>query len=154
MKKKLIKLGPLLVLLLCTFFYTLLHVIGLHVVVQLTMEWPPREIICNQERLWGCQKGFHRCSTSKKHGKKEPQSFSHCGSFDHPDLQSVNDCKSVFWFTNSNFKNMRGLNILLDRSWNFKFAVVRPKADCISEWSKEPQWENDCGNVLFYHVFY
>ena len=35
--------------------------------------------------------------TSTKHGKKEPQSFSHCGSFDHPDLQSVNDCKFVFF---------------------------------------------------------
>ena len=25
----------------------------------------------------------------KKHGKKEPQSFFHCGSFDHPNLQSL-----------------------------------------------------------------
>jgi hypothetical protein len=24
--------------------------------------------------------------TSRKHGKKEPQSFSHCGSFDHHDV--------------------------------------------------------------------
>jgi hypothetical protein len=30
--------------------------------------------------------------TSRKHGHKEPQSFSHCGSFDHPDLQSLNNC--------------------------------------------------------------
>jgi hypothetical protein len=35
-------------------------------------------------------------NTSRKHGKKEPQSFSHCGSFDHPDLQSLNDCIFVF----------------------------------------------------------
>ena len=27
-------------------------------------------------------------STSRKHGKKEPQSFFHCGPFDHPDPQS------------------------------------------------------------------
>jgi hypothetical protein len=28
--------------------------------------------------------------------KKEPQSFVHCGSFDHPDLQSLNDYKFFF----------------------------------------------------------
>ena len=28
--------------------------------------------------------------------KKEPQSFSHCGSFDHHDLQPLNDCIFVF----------------------------------------------------------
>ena len=29
--------------------------------------------------------------------KKELQSFSRdCGSFDHPDLQSINDCKFLF----------------------------------------------------------
>jgi hypothetical protein len=34
--------------------------------------------------------------TSRKHGKKEPRSFVHCGSFDHPDLQSLNDY--IFFF--------------------------------------------------------
>jgi hypothetical protein len=34
--------------------------------------------------------------TSRKHGKKELQSFVHCGSFDHPDLQSLNDCTFIF----------------------------------------------------------
>jgi hypothetical protein len=34
--------------------------------------------------------------TSRKHGKKEPQSFVHCGSFDHPDLHSLNDYKLLF----------------------------------------------------------
>jgi hypothetical protein len=33
--------------------------------------------------------------TSRKHSKKEPQLFSHCGSLDHLDLQLVNDCKLV-----------------------------------------------------------
>ena len=32
----------------------------------------------------------------KKHGKKEPQSFSHCGSFDHHARQSLNNCIFVF----------------------------------------------------------
>ena len=35
--------------------------------------------------------------TSRKHGKKEPQSFSHCGSFDHPDVQSLNDHRLLFF---------------------------------------------------------
>jgi hypothetical protein len=35
-------------------------------------------------------------NTSRKHGKKELQSFSHCGSFDHPNMQSLNDIKFVF----------------------------------------------------------
>jgi hypothetical protein len=37
--------------------------------------------------------------TRRKHGKKEPQSFVHCGgSFDHPDLHSLNDYKFVFFW--------------------------------------------------------
>ena len=31
-------------------------------------------------------------TTSRKHCEKELQSFSHCGSFDHLDMQSLNDC--------------------------------------------------------------
>jgi hypothetical protein len=34
--------------------------------------------------------------TSRKHSIKEPQLFSHRGSFDHPDLQSLNECRLVF----------------------------------------------------------
>jgi hypothetical protein len=34
--------------------------------------------------------------TSRKHGKKEPQSFSHCIFFYQHDLQSLNECKFVF----------------------------------------------------------
>ena len=35
-------------------------------------------------------------NTSRKHGKKELRLFFHCGSFDHPHMQSLNDCKFVF----------------------------------------------------------
>ena len=35
--------------------------------------------------------------TSTEHGEKEPQSFVHCGSFDQPALQSLNDCKLCFF---------------------------------------------------------
>ena len=38
----------------------------------------------------------HGSHTSRKHGKKEPQSFSHCGSFDHHAMQSLNNCRFVF----------------------------------------------------------
>ena len=33
--------------------------------------------------------GLCEVYTSRKHGKKELQSFFHCGFFDHPDLQSL-----------------------------------------------------------------
>jgi hypothetical protein len=49
--------------------------------------------------------GLANTSTSRKHCEKEPQSFSHCGSFDHPDLQLLNECIFLFSFAvaNSNF---------------------------------------------------
>ena len=40
---------------------------------------------------------WDKTCTSRKHGKKEPQPFSHCGSFDHHDLQSLNNCIFVFF---------------------------------------------------------
>jgi hypothetical protein len=39
-------------------------------------------------------------NNSRKHGKKESQLFFHCGSFDDLDLQSLNERRFVFWFTN------------------------------------------------------
>ena len=38
----------------------------------------------------------NKSCTSRKYGKKEPQSFSHCGAFDHHALQPLNNCKYVF----------------------------------------------------------
>jgi len=41
-------------------------------------------------RFWNVFFALNLCTplnyTSRKHGKKEPQSFVHCGSFDHLDL--------------------------------------------------------------------
>jgi len=48
--------------------------------------------------------------TSRKYGKKEPQSFLHGGFFDHPDLQSLNNCRFVLWFYNCNFEIMGACN--------------------------------------------
>ena len=58
----------------------------------------------------GIQQGVTSC-TSRKHGKKEPQLFSHCDSFDHPDQQSVNDCKFVFFGLKTEILRIWGLLI-------------------------------------------
>ena len=49
--------------------------------------------------------GERGVGTCRKHGKKEPQLFSHYGFFDHHDLQSLNDHIFVFFgFTTITFK--------------------------------------------------
>jgi hypothetical protein len=53
--------------------------------------------------------------TSRKCCEKKPQSFSHCGSFDHPDLQSLNNCKLFFLFHDSSFKLFGACNTPLER---------------------------------------
>ena len=54
--------------------------------------------------------------TSRKHGKKELQSFSHCKSFDQPDLQSLNDYIYVFFgFTTAILKSEGACNTPLER---------------------------------------
>ena len=40
----------------------------------------------------------HPLNTSRKHSKKEPQSFSHCGSFDHLGMQSLAKRLQIFIF--------------------------------------------------------
>jgi hypothetical protein len=55
--------------------------------------------------------------TSRKHGEKEPHSFVHCGSFDHPDMHSLNDYKLVFFGLPTEVLEVLGaFNILLKRS--------------------------------------
>jgi hypothetical protein len=55
-------------------------------------------------------------NTSRKHGKKEPQSFVHCGSFDHPDMQSLNDYKFFsFLFYDCNLEILGACNTPLVR---------------------------------------
>jgi hypothetical protein len=39
---------------------------------------------------------FKALITSRKLGKKKHWSFSHYGFFDHPDLQSLNECNFFF----------------------------------------------------------
>jgi len=70
-----------------------------------------RTIGCNHYWYSPFTGGLH---TSRKHGKKEPQSFSHCGSFDHPDMQSLNDC-IFFWFHGYNFEILGTCNTPLER---------------------------------------
>ena len=87
--------------------------------------------------------------------------------FDHPNMQSLNECKFVFF----------GLRIDIIRDWGvltyhqeglentfpmvysmpseFQICSRKPKntnmqsfSDCKSRWSKELQWENDCCSFL------
>ncbi len=48
-----------------------------------------------QNQIKGEQSPYH--VTSRKHGGKETQSFSHCGSFEHLGMQSLNDYKILFF---------------------------------------------------------
>ena len=116
-------------------------------------------------------KGFeapHNIVTSIKHGKKKPQSFFHCGSFDHPDLQSHDDYKNLFFilrFENLKFIFSWGMWYTIKKVFSrpFRRYITSPKipkvsvgrlrkqiygflSNCRAWWSKEPQWENECGS--------
>ena len=103
----------------------------------------------------------------RKHGEKEPQSFSHWCSFDHPGLQSQNDYKVCFSFCECKIESYRACDIPLERySQDLSNDILQaPKylkcqfasqekqnlqlfSDCRAGWSKEPQWENDCVSFL------
>jgi hypothetical protein len=61
-------------------------------------------------------------NTSTKHGKKEPQSFVHCGSFDHPDMQSLNDYKIFsFLFYDCNLKILGAMQYTIGKVFSRPF---------------------------------
>jgi hypothetical protein len=112
--------------------------------------------------------------TSRKRCKKEPQLFFHCDSFDHPDLQSLNNCIFFFFllsFTTLIISFLGACNTPLERylqnlfrgmlkTPNFlKFELVKKKKKNCSRSTSA----NQCGQknrngqtiaVLFYNVFY
>ena len=110
--------------------------------------------------------------TSRKHGKKEPQLFVHCGSFDHPDLQSLNDCRFlIFLFYNCNFSILGACNTPLERYFQdlssgilkapkfLKPQLENPKIQVCSRLTSADQGGQKNRNgqttaILFYHVFY
>jgi hypothetical protein len=63
-------------------------------------------------------------TTSRKHGKKESQSFVHCSSFDHLDLQSLNDCKFFFFGLPTEFLGIWGLLIYRWKGLENTFPTV------------------------------
>jgi hypothetical protein len=63
--------------------------------------------------------------------KKNSQLFSYCGYFDHPDLQSLNECIFVFWFTKWKLKNLGDFNITSPPP-NFKIAIGKPNKQICS----------------------
>jgi hypothetical protein len=105
--------------------------------------------------------------TSRKYGKKEPQSFSHYGYFDHPDLQSLKDCIFVFLVYDCNVGMLGACNTPLERCFqdlsstilkapkfltfelvNYNNTNMQSFSDCRSGWLKELEWENNCGSFL------
>ena len=124
-----------------------------------THTWCCHLFVCVPSKAWGfqskelsdngCKLELLVSQHQQKTMRKKPQSFSHCGSFDHPDLQSLN---------NYNLKKIQACNILLEKSWNLKFQTFqlvdqknKYSVDCRTQWSKEPQWENECSS--FPHIF-
>jgi hypothetical protein len=110
-------------------------------------------------------------NTSRKHGKKELQSFVHCGSFDHPDLQSLNDCRFSFFGLPTEFLGIWGLLIYhwkgLENTFptvyympqNFKIAVVKQNrkiCNCLvtADQGGQKNRNGKTTTLLFYHVFY
>ena len=100
--------------------------------------------------------------------KQELQLFIRCGFFDHPDLQSLKQLHIVFIGLPTDILRTWGLLIYRSKGLGTTFPAVyyTPKkalksqpqnkkektlqsfSDCRSGWSKEPQWENDCGSFL------
>ena len=112
-----------------------------------------------------------------KHGEKDPQSFFHCDSFDHPSLHSLKEYKkNVFHFCDCKIRWFGTCDILLERYFqDFSNGIIQaPKylkcllvsqentnmqlfSDCRAWWSKEPHWKNDYGSfspcfLLVYNV--
>jgi hypothetical protein len=63
-------------------------------------------------------------NTSRKHGKKEPQSFVHCGSFDHPDMHLLNDYKFVTFVLPNKVLGIWGLLIYRWKGLENTFPMV------------------------------
>ena len=86
-------------------------------------------------------------TTSRKHCEKKPIVISHCGFFDHLDLQSLK------WLYSYWLRFVTAVLNFLCVPKFLKFQLVNKTkktnmqsfSDCRSRWSKEPQWEKDCG---------
>ena len=111
----------------------------------------------------GCMRG----TTSRKRCEKEPQSFSHCGSFDHHELQFTKRLKVFLFCFTTLILNLLGAcntplgkyfqdisTIILKAPKFLKFELLNQKTnlqlfnECRSGWSKESQWTNDYGSFL------
>ena len=71
---------------------------------------------------------YRLTKTQQKHLKnmanKEPQSFSHCGSFDHHALQSLNNYRFVFLDLPTNTLGILGLVIYRWKGIEITFPTV------------------------------
>ena len=108
--------------------------------------------------------------TSRKHGKNEPHSFVHCGSFDHHDLQSLNDYKFFFCLTTAILKfwghvthHWKGIlktfsNGILKAPNFLEIQLVDPKKQICSRLTSayhggQKNRNGQTTAILFYHVF-
>jgi hypothetical protein len=53
--------------------------------------------------------------TSRKHCKKEPQLFSHCGSFVHLDLQSLKESVFIIFYATVILKFLGACDTVLEK---------------------------------------
>jgi hypothetical protein len=81
--------------------------------------------------------GVHRLGawshivTSRKHGKKELQSFVHCGSFDHPDLHLLNDYN--FFFLVYQLKCQRKSIVSIVSMWVDSLYLFQNMTHCLHD---------------------
>jgi hypothetical protein len=97
--------------------------------------------------------------------------FSQCGSFDHSDLQSLNDCKFVFWVLQLKFQDFGGMLYTVGKIFSMPFqryitcpqilkiSAVKPKKQICNLLVTADQGGQKNRNgkmiaVLFYHDFY
>ena len=115
--------------------------------------------------IWGMW-SFYVHTIIENYAEKKSQLFFHCGSFDHHDLQSLNDymafsfpffdysmefsgrlvhrCKGVFQGLSNNI--LQAPKFLTIQLVNQKKMQLFNK--CRACWSKEPHRKNDCGFFL------
>ena len=92
--------------------------------------------------------GLH---TSRKLCGKKTHSFSHCSSFDHHALQSLNNCIIwFFWIANWHFRYFGARNIFLTRPKTYNCAIAKWKIKFCNRLvtahpggQKNRDWEND-----------
>jgi hypothetical protein len=80
--------------------------------------------------------------SSRKHGTREPQSFSHCGSLTTLIYNHWTNANFFSWFTSWHFKNLGAFNIPLERSWKYlsNNVVHAPRISKLQSYNQKNQF--------------